>query len=54
MAKKQTFLDKAKRGEESHREYIKVVRAYKADSGAWKFRTKVVEINDKNKSEIYG
>ena len=53
MAKKQTFLDKAKRGEQSHRDFVKVVRAYKAENGAWKFKTKVMELNDENKGEIY-
>ena len=53
MAKKQTFLDKAQRGEQSHRDFVKVVRAYKAENGAWKFKTKVMELNDENKGEIY-
>lgn len=53
MAKKQTFLDKTKRGADSHKEYVKVVRAYKASNGAWKFRTEVVGLNDANKNEIY-
>ena len=53
MAKKQSFLDKTQRGKQSHRDYVKVVRAYKAENGAWKFRTKVLELNDENKAEIY-
>lgn len=53
MSKKQTFLDKTMRGDQSHRDYVKVVRAYKAENGAWKFKTQVVELNDKSKAEIY-
>ena len=53
MAKKQSFLDKTQRGEQSHRDFVKVVRAYKGDNGAWKFKTKVVELTDENKGKIY-
>jgi len=55
MAKKQTFIDKVKRGskDEPVVEYVKVVRAFKADNGAWKFQTKMVAVTDENRSEIY-
>ena len=53
MAKKQTFLDKSKKKDAKASEYVKLVRAYKADNGAWKFRTSVVEITDENRNEIY-
>ena len=53
MAKKQTFLDKTQRGSESRKEYVKVVRAYKASNGAWKFKTEVVGVDDSTKNEIY-
>jgi hypothetical protein len=33
--------------------FVKVVKAYKSDKGAWRFRTKMVELNDENKAEIY-
>jgi hypothetical protein len=53
MAKKQSFADKAKRKDKDAFEYIKVVKAYKADNGAWKFRTQVVAVNDANRNELY-
>jgi hypothetical protein len=52
MAKKQTFTDKLKKKEEA-KEYLKVVRAIKTKDGAWKFNSKMVEINDENRAEIY-
>ena len=55
MAKKQTFVDKLKKGgkDEKSVEYVKVVRAYKADNGAWKFQSKMVAVTDDNRAEIY-
>lgn len=52
MAKKQTFTDKLKKKEEA-KEYLKVVRAIKTKDGAWKFNTKMVEVNDETRGEIY-
>lgn len=55
MAKKQTFSDKAKKkGKGSDLEYVKVVEAYKAENGAWKFRSRMVAVNDDNRKEVYG
>ena len=54
MAKKQTFADKLKKGDkEKGIEYVKVVKAYKADNGAWKFRTQMVAVTDANRNEVY-
>jgi hypothetical protein len=53
MAKKQTFLDKARKKDAKQREFVKLVKAYRADNGAWKFRTNMVEITDQNRNEIY-
>jgi hypothetical protein len=52
MAKKQTFQDKLK-AKEAAREFVKVVKAYKAENGAWKYSTKIVEVNDDNRESIY-
>ena len=54
MAKKQTFADKLKKGDkEKGTEYVKVVKAVKAENGAWKFRTQMVALTDENRNEIY-
>jgi hypothetical protein len=55
MAKGKTFVDKLKKGaqEKKTSEYVKLVRAYRGDNGAWKFRTKIVEVTDSNRNEIY-
>ena len=52
MAKKQTFQDKLKQ-KEAAREFLKVVKAYKSKDGSWKFNTRMVELNDDNKNEVY-
>jgi len=58
MGKKKTFADKVKKASEKDdkekREYVKWVKAYKAENGAWKFRTVNIAVTDENKSEIYG
>ncbi len=58
MGKKKTFADKLKKASEKDTrqtaEYVKWVKAYKAENGAWKFRTVNVAVTDENKSEIYG
>jgi hypothetical protein len=54
MAKKQTFVDKLRKGgKEGGGEYVKVVKAYKGENGAWKFQTSIVEVTDQNRDEIY-
>ncbi|MEE8577181.1 MAG: hypothetical protein V3T31_07980 [candidate division Zixibacteria bacterium] len=53
MAKKAlTFQDKLRKASEKV-EYVKVVKAYKADDGSWKFRTKMVQVTDDNRSKLY-
>ena len=58
MGKKQSFADKVKKASDkdskSDRHYVKWVKAYKGENGAWKFRTVHVAVTDENKSEIYG
>jgi hypothetical protein len=54
MAKKQSFSDKTKRKDKDGTEYVKVVRAFKTDSGAWKFKTQMVAVTDANRKELYG
>ena len=58
MGKKKTFADKVKKASEKDgkekREYVKWVKAYKAENGVWKFRTVNIAVTDENKSEIYG
>lgn len=56
MAKKVgTFADKlAKAASRDDRELIKYVKAYKAENGAWKFKTGMVEVTDENRKEIFG
>lgn len=58
MAKKKSFADKVRKASEKDgkekREYIKWVKAYKGENGAWKFRTVNIAVTDENKSEIYG
>ena len=55
MAKKQTFSDKLKkRGSGSELEYVKVVESYKAENGAWKFRTRMVALTDENRKNVMG
>ncbi len=53
MAKKQTFMDKSQKKDGKSVEFVKLVKAYKADNGAWKFRTQMVEVDEKNRNEIY-
>lgn len=53
MAKKQTFLDKSKKRDGKTQEFVKLVKAYKTETGAWKFRSQMVEITDQNRNEIY-
>ncbi|MCB2229957.1 hypothetical protein KQH82_04520 [bacterium] len=52
MAKKQTFQDKLKQ-KEARKEYLKVVKAVKAENGAWKFSTKMVPVTDENRDSLY-
>lgn len=52
MAKKQTFQDKLKQKEQA-REFLKVVKAYKSKDGSWKFNTRMVEVSDDNRGELY-
>ncbi|MDX9857674.1 MAG: DUF4295 domain-containing protein [candidate division Zixibacteria bacterium] len=52
MAKKQTFQDKLKQ-KEARKEYLKVVKAVKTESGSWKFATKMVPITDENRNSVY-
>lgn len=58
MGKKKTFADKVRKAAEQKDkpsvEYVKWVKAYKAENGAWKFRTVNIAVTDENKSEIYG
>ncbi len=58
MAKKVGFTDKLRRaasGEaEKKREFVKLVKAVKTESGHWRFRTQVVEITDDNRKELMG
>ncbi|MFQ6008458.1 MAG: hypothetical protein ACE5K8_05835 [Candidatus Zixiibacteriota bacterium] len=58
MGKKKTFADKARKAAERQEktavEYVKWVRAYRAENGAWKFRTVNIAVTDENKKEIYG
>ncbi len=58
MAKKTTFADKVRKAAEKQGrpdlEYVKWVKAYKAENGAWRFRTVTVAVTDENRSEIYG
>jgi hypothetical protein len=56
MAKKQSFADKVKKAGEkgSGPETVKWVKAYRAENGAWKFRTVMVAVTDENRKEIYG
>jgi hypothetical protein len=51
-----SFADKLKKAavEKEAREMVKYVKAYKTESGSWKFRTVVVEVTDENRKEIYG
>lgn len=55
MAKKQTFSEKAKKKSQGMDvEYVRVVEAYKAENGAWKFRSRMVAVNDENRKSVYG
>ena len=54
MAKKQSFADKAKKKDGSEAEYMKVVEAYKAENGAWKFRSRIVAVTDNNRKDVLG
>ncbi len=56
MAKKTSFADKVKKAAEKEKssEYVKWVKAYKAENGAWRFRTVTVAVTDENRKEIYG
>ena len=51
MAKKQTFADKLKKKEGIADTYVKLVKAVRDDNGAWKFRTRMVAVNDSNRKE---
>ena len=53
MAKKQTFLDKTKKKDKSEEEFVKVVKAVRADNGAWKFKAQVVKVTPENRDEIF-
>jgi hypothetical protein len=52
MAKKQSFQDKLRKKEDKP-EYLKVVKAVKADNGSWKFQTRMVMVTDENRNELY-
>jgi hypothetical protein len=58
MAKQKSFADKVKKAsgkqDKPEGERVKWVKAYKAENGAWKFRTLHVTVTDENRSEIYG
>ena len=57
MAKKQSFADKVRKAAEKgggEVEHVKWVKAYKAENGAWKFKTMTVAVTDENRKEIYG
>ena len=62
MAKKQSFADKASKVKHAvicpvcggAVQAVLYVRSAKADSGAWKFRQKVVQVCKCNHAEIYG
>ena len=57
MAKKTSFADKVKKAAgkgESSTEYVKWVKAYKTENGAWKFRTVNIAVTDENRKDIYG
>ena len=62
MAKKQSFADKASKVKHTVTcpvcggtvQSVLYVRSAKADSGAWKFRQKVVQVCKCNQAEIYG
>ncbi len=61
MAKKQTFLDKTKSKESGHIcpicdaefQFVKHVKAVKAENDAWKFRTVNARVCKCNEKEIY-
>jgi hypothetical protein len=54
MAKKQSFVDKLKKGDKAKAgEMVKLVKAYRAENGAWKYRTEMVEVTDENRNQIY-
>jgi hypothetical protein len=58
VAKKKSFADKVRKAAERQAkptvEYVKWVKAYRAENGAWKFRTLNIAVTDENKKEIYG
>ena len=55
MAKKViSFQDKLKKKDGEKQEIVRVVKAYKADNGAWKFKSEIVAVTDENRKEIYG
>jgi hypothetical protein len=57
MAKKvMSFAEKMKKSEEAGagREFVKYVKSYKSETGSWRFRTKIVQVTDENRKEIYG
>jgi len=56
MAKKAiSFADKLKKSQEGGgQEMVKYVKSYKGENGAWRFRTKMVELTDETRKEIYG
>ncbi len=62
MAKKKTFFDKTMKKHggsvcpvcDKDIQYIKHVKAFKADNGAWKYRTVNVGVCKCNEKEIYG
>jgi hypothetical protein len=55
MAKKQTFSDKLKKKSGgSDLEYVKVIESYKAENGAWKFRTRIVGLTEENRKSVMG
>ena len=58
MGKRKSFADKVKKASEKDKkaklQYVKWVKAYKADNGAWKFHTVNIAVTEDNKSDIYG
>ncbi len=58
MGKKKSFADKVKKAagqkDAPKVEHVKWVKAYRAENGAWKFRTVNIAVTDENKKEIYG
>lgn len=61
MAKKQTFMDKATKKSSGAQcpicdatfQYVRHVKAVRADNGAWKFQTRNTAVCKCNEKEVY-